>query len=146
MCHACPFVIHDEFRAGSVRDAGGFTEVWRQSELFPALRAAAVGAGAWAPRWRQLRRSSPRRRVRMAAKFFHGPAARRQGPDSGVRQRPLARRLAGVGADRLRAAELQRWTTPARGAARSPSSALPPTGAPIESSDGRTITTPTEHQ
>src|SRR5690606_24510460 len=27
--YACPFVIHDEFLAGNVRDAGGFTDVWR---------------------------------------------------------------------------------------------------------------------
>lgn len=36
--YACPFVIHDEFRAGSVRDAGGFTSVWRESPLFLSLR------------------------------------------------------------------------------------------------------------
>jgi mycofactocin radical SAM maturase len=36
--YACPFVIHDEFKAGSVRDAGGFTHVWRESELFRSLR------------------------------------------------------------------------------------------------------------
>jgi len=36
--YACPFVIHDEFLAGNVRDAGGFTSVWRQSELFSSLR------------------------------------------------------------------------------------------------------------
>src|SRR5580765_2868703 len=35
---ACPFVIHDEFKAGSVRDTGGFTHVWRESELFRSLR------------------------------------------------------------------------------------------------------------
>jgi mycofactocin radical SAM maturase len=36
--YACPFVIHDEFRAGSVRDGGGFTDVWRRSDLFRELR------------------------------------------------------------------------------------------------------------
>jgi mycofactocin biosynthetic radical S-adenosylmethionine protein MftC len=36
--YACPFVLHDEFKAGSVRDAGGFTAVWRESELFTSLR------------------------------------------------------------------------------------------------------------
>lgn len=36
--YACPFVIHDEFLAGNVRDAGGFTAVWRNSELFTSLR------------------------------------------------------------------------------------------------------------
>ena len=36
--YACPFVIHDEFLAGNVRDGGGFTSVWRESELFSSLR------------------------------------------------------------------------------------------------------------
>jgi mycofactocin biosynthetic radical S-adenosylmethionine protein MftC len=36
--YACPFVIHDEFLAGSVRDLGGFTKVWRESALFQSLR------------------------------------------------------------------------------------------------------------
>lgn len=36
--YACPFVIHDEFRAGSVRDDGGFAHVWKQSDLFRSLR------------------------------------------------------------------------------------------------------------
>ena len=36
--YACPFVLHDEFRAGSVRDEGGFQRVWQQSGLFAELR------------------------------------------------------------------------------------------------------------
>jgi mycofactocin biosynthetic radical S-adenosylmethionine protein MftC len=36
--YACPFVIHDDFLAGNVRDPGGFTDVWRTSELFRSLR------------------------------------------------------------------------------------------------------------
>jgi mycofactocin radical SAM maturase len=36
--YACPFVIHDKFRAGSVRDDGGFAAVWRESDLFQSLR------------------------------------------------------------------------------------------------------------
>ncbi len=36
--YACPFVIHDEFKAGNVRDEGGFARVWRESELFRSLR------------------------------------------------------------------------------------------------------------
>jgi len=36
--YACPFVIHDEFKAGNVRDAGGFTAVWQNSERFLELR------------------------------------------------------------------------------------------------------------
>ena len=35
--YACPFVIHDEFLAGNVREAG-FGEVWTSSELFTSLR------------------------------------------------------------------------------------------------------------
>jgi mycofactocin radical SAM maturase len=36
--YACPFVIHDQFKAGSVHNQGGFTHVWRNSELFVSLR------------------------------------------------------------------------------------------------------------
>jgi mycofactocin biosynthetic radical S-adenosylmethionine protein MftC len=36
--YACPFVIHDEFLAGNIRDEGGFTRVWRESDLFLSLR------------------------------------------------------------------------------------------------------------
>jgi mycofactocin radical SAM maturase len=36
--YACPFVIHDEFKAGSVRDDGGFSKVWKHSDLFTELR------------------------------------------------------------------------------------------------------------
>jgi mycofactocin radical SAM maturase len=36
--YACPFVLHPEFKAGSVRGSGGFTGVWRTSELFTGLR------------------------------------------------------------------------------------------------------------
>ena len=45
--YACPFVIHEQFRAGSVREPGGFTAVWRDSVLFQELREPA-GAGACA--------------------------------------------------------------------------------------------------
>ena len=36
--YACPFVIHDQFKAGSVHDEGGFAHVWRNSDLFLSLR------------------------------------------------------------------------------------------------------------
>lgn len=36
--YACPFVIHDQFLAGNIRDNGGFTKVWRESDLFLSLR------------------------------------------------------------------------------------------------------------
>ncbi len=41
--YACPFVMHPEFRAGSIRDPGGFGRVWRDSELFTDLREPKVG-------------------------------------------------------------------------------------------------------
>ena len=50
--YACPFVIHDEFKAGSVRDPGGFGEVWKRSPLFVSLRepqsaGACVSCGSY---------------------------------------------------------------------------------------------------
>ena len=41
--YACPFTIHEDFRAGSIRSAGGFTEVWRSSALFSGLRSPSDG-------------------------------------------------------------------------------------------------------
>jgi mycofactocin radical SAM maturase len=65
--YACPFVIHDEFRAGSVRDAGGFTHVWRDSELFQSLREPeAAGACASCGSYDACQGGC------MAAKFFVG--------------------------------------------------------------------------
>lgn len=50
--YACPFVIHDQFKAGSVRDEGGFATVWKQSPLFLELRepqsaGACVSCGSY---------------------------------------------------------------------------------------------------
>jgi mycofactocin radical SAM maturase len=36
--YACPFVLHDDFKAGSILDEGGFAGVWRNSTLFHELR------------------------------------------------------------------------------------------------------------
>ena len=41
--YACPFVMHPEFRAGSIRDPGGFRGVWRGSQLFTELREPTAG-------------------------------------------------------------------------------------------------------
>ena len=79
--YACPFVIHDEFKAGSVRDPGGFTAIWRESELFLSLREPAVGRGV--RQLRQLRRLPGRVH---GGQVLHRAAARR--PRPGVRQRP----------------------------------------------------------
>jgi mycofactocin radical SAM maturase len=64
--YACPFVIHDEFKAGNVRDAG-FAAVWTNSELFRSLRepgnaGACTSCGAY----------DACRGGCMAAKFFTG--------------------------------------------------------------------------
>ena len=72
--YACPFAIHDAFRAGNVRDAGGFAAVWRSSELFRTLRGPqAAGACGVCSAYDACRGGC------MAAKFFTGlPIA---GPD-----------------------------------------------------------------
>jgi mycofactocin biosynthetic radical S-adenosylmethionine protein MftC len=65
--YACPFVIHEEFRAGSVRQPGGFTTVWRESPLFRSLRApTSAGACASCGSYDACRGGC------MAAKFFTG--------------------------------------------------------------------------
>jgi mycofactocin biosynthetic radical S-adenosylmethionine protein MftC len=72
--YACPFVIHNEFLAGNVRDPGGFARVWRESELFTELRSPQhAGACASCGLFDRCRGGC------MAAKFFTGlPLA---GPD-----------------------------------------------------------------
>jgi mycofactocin radical SAM maturase len=65
--YACPFVLHPEFRAGTVRDPGGFTRVWRESELFLELRQpASAGACASCGSYDACQGGC------MAAKFFTG--------------------------------------------------------------------------
>ncbi len=65
--YACPFVIHDRFKAGSVRAAGGFTSVWRDSELFVELREPqSAGACASCGSYDACQGGC------MAAKFFTG--------------------------------------------------------------------------
>jgi [mycofactocin precursor peptide]-tyrosine decarboxylase / 3-amino-5-[(4-hydroxyphenyl)methyl]-4,4-dimethylpyrrolidin-2-one synthase len=65
--YACPFVLHDEFLAGSVRDEGGFGRVWRESELFAELREPqSAGACASCGHFDACQGGC------MAAKFFTG--------------------------------------------------------------------------
>ena len=65
--YACPFVLHPEFRAGSVRDPGGFGRVWRHSTLFRELRSpGSAGACASCGSFDACRGGC------MAAKFFTG--------------------------------------------------------------------------
>jgi mycofactocin radical SAM maturase len=65
--YACPFVIHDEFLAGNVRDPGGFGEVWKHSPLFTSLREPqSAGACASCGAFDACQGGC------MAAKFFTG--------------------------------------------------------------------------
>ena len=65
--YACPFVLHDEFKAGTVRNPGGFTDVWRSSELFVSLREPqSAGACASCGSYDACQGGC------MAAKFFTG--------------------------------------------------------------------------
>jgi mycofactocin radical SAM maturase len=65
--YACPFVIHDEFKAGSVRESGGFARVWKRSELFRELREPdSAGACASCGSYDACQGGC------MAAKFFTG--------------------------------------------------------------------------
>ena len=72
--YACPFAIHENFLAGNVLDAGGFANVWRNSDLFAELRAPqSAGTCTRCQHFDSCRGGC------MAAKFFTGlPLA---GPD-----------------------------------------------------------------
>lgn len=72
--YACPFALHESFRAGNVRDQGGLATVWQQSELFRQWRKPSVGGACrTCPQLSGCRGGCP------AAKFFTGlPLA---GPD-----------------------------------------------------------------
>jgi mycofactocin radical SAM maturase len=65
--YACPFAIHDAFHAGSVRAPGGFTNVWRHSELFTELRRPETGGACSSCSAYDACRGGC-----MAAKFFTG--------------------------------------------------------------------------
>ncbi len=65
--YACPFAIHEQFRAGSVRDPGGFAALWRDAPLFAELRAPGSGGAC-----RSCGHFDACRGGCMAAKFFTG--------------------------------------------------------------------------
>jgi radical SAM protein with 4Fe4S-binding SPASM domain len=72
--YACPFAIHDRFRAGNVLSDEGFDKVWKNAPLFRELREPqSAGACASCGHFDSCRGGC------MAAKFFTGlPLA---GPD-----------------------------------------------------------------
>jgi mycofactocin biosynthetic radical S-adenosylmethionine protein MftC len=65
--YACPFAIHENFLAGSVRDEGGFQGVWQTSDLFLELRQPQTGGACT-----QCSAFDACRGGCMAAKFFTG--------------------------------------------------------------------------
>ncbi len=94
--YACPFAIHEEFLAGSVRQAGGFEAVWRDSALFAELRRpAARGEGEAGGACRSCEFFDSCRGGCMAAKFFTGLPL--DGPDPEC--------VRGYGAEALKAAD-----------------------------------------
>jgi mycofactocin biosynthetic radical S-adenosylmethionine protein MftC len=72
--YACPFAIHDRFRAGNVRGPGGFDHVWKRSALFEELRSPQTGGACTSCSAFDACRGGC-----MAAKFFTGLAL--DGPD-----------------------------------------------------------------
>src|SRR3954470_9379949 len=65
--YACPFAIHDAFRAGNVRSPGGFQQVWQHSELFTELRQPQSGGACSSCEFFDSCQGGC-----MAAKFFTG--------------------------------------------------------------------------
>lgn len=98
--YACPFAIHDRFKAGNVRSAGGFADVWHDAPLFRQLREPTSGGAC-----SSCSAFDSCRGGCMAAKFFTGLAM--DGPDpecvTGAGERALAavdrRRLPIIGTD-----------------------------------------------
>ncbi len=80
--YACPFVMHPEFKGGSIRDAGGFTGVWRNSARFADFRRPDEAAGACA----SCGMYDACQGGCMATKFFTGVPL--GGPGPRVRERP----------------------------------------------------------
>ncbi|MEQ3550326.1 mycofactocin radical SAM maturase [Pseudonocardia nematodicida] len=91
--YACPFAIHENFLAGNVRDAGGFGEVWTNSELFTDLRKPQTGGACSSCAHYDSCQGGC-----MAAKFFTGLPL--DGPDpecvQGYGEQMLAARDAGT--------------------------------------------------
>jgi mycofactocin radical SAM maturase len=65
--YACPFAIHPEFMAGNLTAPGGFTHLWRTSDLFADLRKPQTGGSCSSCSAYDSCRGGC-----MAAKFFTG--------------------------------------------------------------------------
>ncbi|TDC68047.1 mycofactocin radical SAM maturase [Actinomadura sp. GC306] len=91
--YACPFAIHEEFLAGNTRQPGGFTRVWRESELFRDLRQPQNGGACSSCAFYDTCKGGC-----MAAKFFTGLPL--DGPDPECVQGHGEKLLAGRPEDR----------------------------------------------
>lgn len=85
--YACPFAIHDRFRAGNITTDGGLAQLWRTAPAFAALREASAG-----PECRGCAAYQDCRGGCPAAKFFTGLAP--EAPDPECVQGRAAQRLA----------------------------------------------------
>jgi len=65
--YACPFAIHDTFKAGNVLTDGGFQRVWQTAPLFAELRSPQTGGACASCSFYDSCRGGC-----MAAKFFTG--------------------------------------------------------------------------
>lgn len=87
--YACPFAIHETFRAGNLLVDGGFQRIWQTSSLFQTLRAPQTGGACARCSFYDSCRGGC-----MAAKFFTGLPM--DGPDpecvQGHGEHALARR------------------------------------------------------
>lgn len=111
--YACPFAIHDRFKAGNVLTDGGFDGVWRDSQLFGELREP-TGGGACSG----CAHYDACRGGCMAAKFFTGLPA--DGPDPECVQGYGAAALADAGRTIPRSSvDHSRRATSRRGARKS---------------------------
>jgi mycofactocin radical SAM maturase len=87
--YACPFAIHEAFRAGNLRTDGGFARIWRESSLFASLREPqSAGACGSCSAYDSCRGGC------MAAKFFTGLPL--DGPDPECVKGHAEAALAGV--------------------------------------------------
>jgi mycofactocin biosynthetic radical S-adenosylmethionine protein MftC len=89
--YACPFAIHENFLAGSVREPGGFAAVWRDSPLFAELRRPQSGGACRSCGFYDSCRGGC-----MAAKFFTGLPL--DGPDPECVRGHGAKALSGLAA------------------------------------------------
>jgi len=98
--YACPFAIHENFLAGSVRQPGGFPAVWRDSELFAELRRpqSVRGEGEAGGACGSCQFFDSCRGGCLAAKFFTGLPLDGPDPECAAGHGPAALQAAGPAA------------------------------------------------